>query len=542
MRGSFSSAMFQEINGSRKAIGDVDVLWHDGLFHLFHLVLPNHDFIAHAVSTDGIHWRRVRNALFIGDPGSWDDLMLWTMHVSSDPHEEGQWRMFYTGLSRRERGKVQRIGLATSRDLYHWEKYPVAWEDGRGASDPELVQKARGQSRQHQIPDRNAPSDESSCFPLEADPEFYEANLDQGRSMVSFRDPFWFQCQDGGSHLLVAGRVPDGPVTRRGAVAHFVESGKNCFHSRPPMLAPGLYDDVEVPNLIHLDDHYFLIGSLREDAKIRYWHAEEVGDKWRSYHDNVLLPQGNYAGRVSTDEHGLLLWCFYSMNQADRTADNLMPPPKRLSRAENGLLVPQTFEALLDWPSKKADTKLEEGGTCGSCSRTSGKDGSGTLLLSSESSFLPFWLAEESASFRLDAEVRLNGKGKCGILFRIDPETEDGYYLSLDLCKGFAQMRAWGGNHQATGEDMMSFHTLQSGQWEINRDHWQRMRLIAFGSYLELSVNERILLSLVDRRYHTGLVGLYLETADLHLRNLRYAKLDDPDQFDDQLIEGRHYE
>lgn len=35
-------------------VGDIDVLWHDGLFHLFHLVLPNHDYIAHAVSEDGL--------------------------------------------------------------------------------------------------------------------------------------------------------------------------------------------------------------------------------------------------------------------------------------------------------------------------------------------------------------------------------------------------------------------------------------------------------------------------------------------------------
>ena len=35
-------------------IGDVDVVFHEGKFHLFHLVLPNHDYIAHAVSTDGL--------------------------------------------------------------------------------------------------------------------------------------------------------------------------------------------------------------------------------------------------------------------------------------------------------------------------------------------------------------------------------------------------------------------------------------------------------------------------------------------------------
>ncbi len=84
--------MFTETEGSRKAVGDVDVVFHDGVYHLFHLVLPNHDFIAHAISTDAVHWRRVNNALFIDDPGSWDDLMLWTMHVTADPHSAGRWR------------------------------------------------------------------------------------------------------------------------------------------------------------------------------------------------------------------------------------------------------------------------------------------------------------------------------------------------------------------------------------------------------------------------------------------------------------------
>ena len=51
---------------------------------LFHLIIPNHDYIAHAVSKDGISWKRVKNALFVGDPGEWDDDMLWTMHVCED--------------------------------------------------------------------------------------------------------------------------------------------------------------------------------------------------------------------------------------------------------------------------------------------------------------------------------------------------------------------------------------------------------------------------------------------------------------------------
>ena len=133
------------------------MLFHDGLYHLFHLVLPNHDFIAHAVSTD---------AIFLGDPGSWDDLMLWTMHVSPDPHKPGAWRMFYTGLSRRDRGLCQRVSLATSDDLYVWKKHSVYWEDGRGPKDPELVLKAREQSLRHEPNEITALIDTGSCYPI----------------------------------------------------------------------------------------------------------------------------------------------------------------------------------------------------------------------------------------------------------------------------------------------------------------------------------------------------------------------------------------
>lgn len=88
-------------------IGDVDVFIHNGVYHLFHLIIPNHDYIAHAISHDGISWKRTKNALFVGHPGEWDDDMLWTMHVSKNGD---QFRMFYTGLQRRDRGVVQKLG------------------------------------------------------------------------------------------------------------------------------------------------------------------------------------------------------------------------------------------------------------------------------------------------------------------------------------------------------------------------------------------------------------------------------------------------
>jgi beta-fructofuranosidase len=124
------------------------------------------------------------------------------------------------------------------------------------------------------------------------------------------------------------------------------ETSPNHFEARPPLHHPALYDDVEVPNLFKIDGEYYLVGNMREDAKIRYWHTNQIGKPWRSYADNVLLATGNYAGRISHDERGILLWSFFTPDGHDRMSNNFMPPPKRLVRTEKGHLQVRSFEAF----------------------------------------------------------------------------------------------------------------------------------------------------------------------------------------------------
>jgi len=528
--------MFVESEESRKAIGDVDVVYHDGLYHLFHLVLPNHDFIAHAVSTDGINWRRVANALFIGDPGSWDDLMLWTMHVTADPHRPGRWRMFYTGLSRREKGRMQRLGLAISDDLYHWKKFPVYWQDRRGPHDPRRVQQALQASRQSQASNHHALFDASSNFPLEPDGRHYESSLSEGRHWVSFRDPFYFREEDQG-WLIASGRVKEGPVVRRGCVSVMKETRPNQFESIPALHHPGLYDDIEVPNLIKLENEYYLIGSIREDAKIRYWHTDQIGNPWHSYHDNVLMAQGNYAGRVCRDDSGWLFWNFFSLDVTDRTVRNLMPPPKRLVRDADGLLGMTTFEGIDQWLAESVDTRYIHYLKHGLGEQHCSVDGQ-HLDLQSEAGFQAFVFDQPLKDFRFRATFDLRGKGKCGIIFRVDPETHDGYYLSLDLLKGVAQMRSWKTGPLGSGEEMMQFRGLQNGYWYTGTPNHAQLQVLAFGSYLEFSINDRVILSLADQTFDVGLLGVYLETAHLILSGVSVHRLRRPNQSDEHLVSG----
>ncbi|MGG7055257.1 hypothetical protein [Nitrosomonas sp. ANs5] len=519
--------MYVEFDGTRKTLGDVDIVYHDDCYHLFHLVLPNHDYIAHAVSRDGLHWVRVENAIFIGHPGSWDDSMLWTMHVTPDPYQPKGWRMFYTGISRRDHGLIQRIGLAVSDDLYHWRKQPVAWrhnENNRGDANPEssLI---------------SAPLDPASCYPLASSSEHYEADICEGRQWVSWRDPFYFR-EDSRGWLLCSGRVNDGPIVRRGCVAAMEEVEENRFVHRPPLYHPGLYDDIEVPNLLKIDQEYYLIGSIREDAKIRYWHTRRMGASWKSYHDNVLLGEGNYAGRICADPGGWLLWSFFTHDRMRRDVANMLPPPKRLVRTPSGLLRVQSFEKILDAVIERLDTRglrpLNRTGPEDHCHAS----GDGCARLSGRSGFQPFLFDGELDSFRLQVSMRLCGSGKCGIVFRIDRDTHDGFYLSLDLMKGVAQMRDWGTNCAATGEQMMRFESLQSGFWQSERRGMASIQLIAFGRYLELSVDDRVVLCLVSDAYQSGAVGFYVESAELELRDICLQRLKSPAQSDENLAVG----
>ncbi len=521
--------MYSEIAGSRKTLGDVDILYHDGLYHLFHLVLPNHDFIAHAVSNNCLSWRRVENALFLGHPGSWDDSMLWTMHVSPDPHRPGRWRMFYTGLSRRDHGQKQRVGMATSEDLYNWQKAPVNWVDRRSDLPYDLP------GRPPQPP---FDYDPSSCFPLSPDARFYESEIDEGRHWLSWRDPYYYR-EDGRGWLLVAGRVKEGPVIRRGCVAVMEETSPNHFESRPPLHHPALYDDVEVPNLFRIDREYYLVGSMREDAKVRYWHTKEIGSPWKSYADNVLLASGNYAGRICEDDRGLLLWSFFTPGFhecTDRVTNNLLPPPKRLVRGPGGHLQVRTYEgleAMIAGPARidKIDSLKSE-----HPAEAARHDGG--YRLGCESGFQIFALAPTFECFRLRANLKMLSEGKCGLVFRLDRRSHDGYYLSLDLYKGVAQLRAWGSGPDGSGEEMMRFLELQAGYWTVDRHGEAEIQLIAYGSYIELAVGDRVLLSLADQNFQRGCVGLCVESAHMQVENLCVDHYTPPAQSDEHLASG----
>jgi beta-fructofuranosidase len=477
--------MYSGSGFSEWEIGDLTVIIHKGIYHLFHLIIPNHDYIAHATSKDGISWRRVENALFVGHPGEWDDDMLWTMDVCE---VNGKFEMFYTGLQRKDRGVVSRIGLAESNDLISWTK--------KNRDD----------------------------FPIEPKGVYYEAYNANPRKWLSFRDPFRFEYK-GEVYLLACARTIHGPINRRGCVG-LIKITNYKVERLPPLFYPMAYDDVECPCVFELKGRFYLIGSIREDIMVRYWFAPDFFGEYHSFHDDTLMPHGNYAARVVRDGEHQLVFNFFYAGKIDLL--RVLPPPKELDTDDNGRLllrsyyrwekmiiksIPQRdFEVLPQLLSNTtAQSNVEaDKWTCGA-----------------RSGYEVFSFQRPSQSFIWEGNLTVEGMGKLGLVTDIDTNGS-GYFISFDVSNGLVQIRSWGFDPLNNRKNFI-FNNIQSNVFKTNKELSFNFKLIRFGHYIELSINDVVKLTLIDLSFSTGNIGLYSASSIISLQSSIVHVLPDPE-------------
>jgi len=465
-------------------IGDITVIVHNGVYHLFHLIIPNHDYIAHAISKDGISWKRVKNALFVGDPGQWDDDMLWTMHVIEG---EGRFRMYYTGLKRKDKGRISRIGLAESVDLIDWQKKDEPW------------------------------------LPVEPLDGYYENINDNPRGWLSFRDPYYFE--DGGeTYLLVCTRINWGPLSRRGCVG-LLKFGAGKFDFCPPLLAPMVYDDVECPCVFKLNNRYYLIGSIREDIKVRYWFSDEFRGEYHSFHSDVLLPQGNYAARVLEDNGNLLVYNFFYTHGKINSL-RVLPPPKQLDTDEKGRLVLKSYyrwEMMVQQyviQENFGDPELLFSNPSASFEKQDHK-----WICSSKSGYEIFYIKKPSDHFMWEGILTVEGLGKFGLVAQVDKEA-NGYFISFDILNGLVQLRAWGFN-PANNRENFIFENIQTNIFSVPASKSFHFCLICYGNYIELSIDGFVKITLIDYRWSGQGIGLYTASSIIALQESVFKILPD---------------
>jgi beta-fructofuranosidase len=304
------------------------------------------------------------------------------------------------------------------------------------------------------------------------------------------------------------------------------ETAENRFEFYPPLFHPMRYDDIEVPNLIKLNDRYYLIGSIREDIKVHYWYADTLEGPYQNFSDNVLLPQGNYAARVSQCGDRYLIWNFFYKGLTTQ-GQHLLAPPKELVVDDNGKLHLKSFAGFDELVSETlTPSELKSFQPLFGNPNATGKTDTVTCWLSCNSGFEAFLLPGEYGDFMLSGKIELEGQGKCGLVLCVNDEG-DGYYLSLELAKGIAQIRAWGHNADGGIEKAFRYEQLQTANYVAVAPPL-RFRLVKYQQYLEFSLDGYVMLTLADDHFERGRVGFYIESAKMRVDNLKLELCEGP--------------
>ena len=257
-------------------------------YHLYFLKAPNvghpeerhrNASIGHATSPDLADWTVVSDAVGPSDGPAFDDVATWTGSVVRG--RDGTWFMFYTGVGAQDGVLRQRIGLATSADLYHWSKHP------------------------------GSPV-------LEGDPRWYGRLPNALSPDEAWRDPWVFADPDGdGWHMLLTARAREGPADQRGVIGHARSHDLVRWQAQAPLSRPGEgFSHLEVPQVELVEGRPVLVFScLTAELGGERREAGTGGGIWCLPGKSLLGPfdltqavrmtdESLYSGRLIRDRAG----------------------------------------------------------------------------------------------------------------------------------------------------------------------------------------------------------------------------------------------
>lgn len=297
-----------------------------GRYHVFFLKAPKslgdpdrrhwNARVGHAVSDDLRNWEQLPDALSTGPQGAWDSQATWTGNVIQ---HDGRWYMFYSGIGSAHDGLLQRIGVAVSDDLLTWTK---------PSPDPLFA----------------------------TDDRWYETLDLEIWIEETCRDPWVFPDPGGdGFHLYYTARANHGEPDGRGVVGHAWSPDLLTWESRPPITKPGDYGHLEVPQVVQIGSHHYLIYSvyswahsaarqLRAPAVTgtHYMIGESALGPFRSLSDEFLFgtPEGPfYAGRLIPDPTGDWMFMSWAQFAPDGAFIGALADPVHVDQRPDGSLV-----------------------------------------------------------------------------------------------------------------------------------------------------------------------------------------------------------
>jgi beta-fructofuranosidase len=482
-------------------IGDVEIFPHGDEIHLFHLTLPNHDVVQHLVSTDGLAWHPLPPALRTGDPGACDDDQIWTMSVTE---RNGRYSMLYTALATAERGRVQRTALAVSDDLIHWTKS-----------------------------DRNPVG--------EADPRWYEADR-RATGSVSWRDPKPVLAGDT-YYAAVCARENDGPLMRRGCVGLLTSTDLEHWEPRPPLFAPRRYWDLECPQVFRIADRWYLTAAIMEDRTQRYWVASGIDGPYETPPDGgVLAPLGHYAGRICRWRDLDLYCCWHEPRAVSRNAGiypgvdwttvtnpfgKYIPAPLVLVPRPDGSLARKSFPG---WSAYLESEPMPAHPSPRSLYHGQPNDASDWTIDAGHGRFDVLATGEPATNVWFEGALTLRATSG-GLGFRLDDDGS-GYFITIQPGSRDVLLHKWlPGRDPFDIRPWFRYAEIQRGQLPrlVPADSPLTFRLLTVGPYVELTLNEEVVLAALTAERTGGRLGIWAESGTAQATGVRAAPMRSPE-------------
>ena len=466
--------------------------------HLFHLQSrrgaprdhPDNGSIGHATSGDMYLWEEQPIALRRGaDPTDWDSSECWHLDVTE---WQGTYYMFYTGRSLAESGRVQRIGLATSRDLFHWEKH---------AAGPIL----------------------------EADARWYETAMDpppaqhpDWKGWVTWRDPYVVADSTGGVHwMFLVARTRQGDPSKRGCVAVAKSADLVHWEVQPPAFAPGRHHSIGVPQVFEHGARYYLLyhssGYFDQpiettdphcDAGIFYATSPMLTQGYTTPDDEILIGGGRgMSGRTIRlgDQRYLYYWVNCYPAGTDQAPDRqiVLSTPKLIRFDDQGAMA-AAYDPQF---GLYADRALVETAPAPSAEGWKGHNGT-IAVVPGAVPVVTFSVVPDAVDY--EAEVTFGQGGRAGLVIRADASGNGGVASVVNM-------------------DECTIDLLILGEpAPIERRHCPtapgtpiHLRAISRAEHIEVYVDDRLMFQQVRYQPATGRLGLFAQDAEATFAKMR---------------------
>lgn len=280
--------------------------------HAFYLTAPrslgNPDLrhvnarVGHSISTDGVNWTHLEDALGPQSSDTFDNQAIWT---GSIVRANDLWHMFFTGINTTTKEKLQAIGHATSPDLINWERVTET-----------------------SILDATAP------YALLGNP------LDGAQH---FRDP-WVFWHENTWNMFITASDDEG----WGTIAYATSQDLDSWDLHEPLVTHSLFKQLEVTETAEIDGDWFLFFC----AGPQDIHRPGIQKGFGTYcvpaagplgpfdfDRTTLVAEGIYAARAVQFNGKWILLGFEDTGLPGDFSGRICDP-KTLTKSEDGLILP----------------------------------------------------------------------------------------------------------------------------------------------------------------------------------------------------------